>query len=328
VKVLVLGASDVRATLPMPECIEAMARALADLARGDAQQPLRLVFRPEGAAGLMAFMPAYQAGATPAFAVKAVGIFPGNAARGKDTHQGAVALFDGQTGELAALLDAAAVTAIRTAAVSGVATRLLAREDAGDLAVIGAGVQARTHLAAMACVRRLRRVRVASRRPESAERFAAETAAEVEVAVEAVGSVEEAVRGADLVVTATDAEAPILSRGWLASGAHVNAVGASLPSRRELDSETVAAARLFVDRRESTVNEAGDYLIPLREGAIGTGHIRGELGEILLGRCAGRTSPEEITVFKSLGLAVEDLAAARLAVARARDAGRGTLVEF
>jgi ornithine cyclodeaminase len=180
--------------------MEAMAKALADLVRGDAQQPLRLVFRPEGAAGLMAFMPAYRSGSDPAFGMKAVGIFPGNAARGKDTHQGAVALFDGRTGELQALLDAAAVTAIRTAAVSGVATRLLAREDAGDLALVGAGVQARTHLLAMAAARRLRRVRVASRRPESARRFAAEGAREVECPIEAVGSVEAAVRGADLVV--------------------------------------------------------------------------------------------------------------------------------
>jgi ornithine cyclodeaminase len=278
----------------------------------------------------MAFMPAYRASPAPAFAVKAVGIFPGNAARGKDTHQGAVALFDGNTGELSALLDAAAVTAIRTAAVSGVATQLLAREDAGDLALVGAGVQAHTHLAAMASVRRLRRVRVASRRPDRARRFAVEHAALAGpgVAVEAAASVEEAVRGADIVVTVTDSETPVLERAWIAEGCHVNAVGASLPSRREIDSDTVAAARLFVDRRESTVNEAGDYLIPLREGAIGAGHIRGEIGELLLGRCAGRTSPSEITVFKSLGLAVEDLAAAQVAAARAREAGRGTWVEF
>jgi len=312
----------------MPDCIEAMAEALRALARGDAQQPLRLVFRPANAAGLMAAMPAYRGGSAPAFGLKAVGIFPGNAERGLDTHQGAVALFDGVTGELRALLNAAAVTAIRTAAVSAVATRLLARDDAGDLAILGAGVQARTHLRALGCVRKLRRVRVASRRAESARRFAEEARSVLGIAVEAVPSAEAAVRASDLVVTVTDAGEPVVSRAWVAAGSHICAVGASLPTRRELDSATVAAARFFVDRRESAENEAGDYLIPLREGAIAAGHIRGEIGDVLLGRSPGRTSAEEITVFKSLGLAVEDLAAAALAFERANASGRGTLVEF
>jgi ornithine cyclodeaminase len=328
VKVLVLAAEDVHATLAMPDCIEAMAEVLRALARGDAQQPLRLVFRPGNAAGLMAAMPAYRGGSAPVFGLKAVGIFPGNVERGLDTHQGAVALFDGVTGELRALMNAAAVTAIRTAAVSAVATRLLARDDAGDLAILGAGVQARTHLRALGCVRKLRRVRVASRRAESARRFAEEARSVLGIGVEAVSSAEAAVRGSDLVVTVTDAGEPVVSRAWVAAGSHICAVGASLPTRRELDSATVAAARFFVDRRESAENEAGDYLIPLREGAIAAGHIRGEIGDVLLGRSPGRTSAEEITVFKSLGLAVEDLAAAALAFERANAIGRGTLVDF
>jgi ornithine cyclodeaminase len=220
------------------------------------------------------------------------------------------------------------VTAIRTAAVSGVATRLLAREDAGDLAILGAGVQARSHLKAMAEVRSLRRVRVASRRLESARAFVKEMAGRHPFPIEAVASVEAALKGADLIVTATSAREPVVQRGWVAAGAHLNVVGASLPAHREVDGATMAAARLFVDRRESTVNEAGDYLFALKEGAIGPDHIRAEIGELLLGSAPGRTSGEEITLFKSLGLAVEDLAAAAHVDRRAREAGVGTWVEF
>ena len=263
-----------------------------------------------------------------AFGVKLVGVFPGNVAQGKDAHQGAVVLFSGLTGEPVAFVNASAVTAIRTAAVSGVATRLLAREDAGDLALIGASVQAATHLEAMACVRRLRRVRVASRHPERASAFVARSRERFSFPIEAVSSVEEAVRGADLVVTATSSATPVLRREWVAQGAHLNVIGASLPDRREVDGATMAAASLFVDRRESTENEAGEYLLALREGAIAAGHIRAELGDVLLGRHPGRTAQGEITLFKSLGLAVEDLAAAALVYRRAQAAGTGQEVDF
>jgi ornithine cyclodeaminase len=326
-KVLVLTHAEVETLLPMAECVELMADALSELARGRAHQPLRLVFRPPGAAGLLASMPSYRAGPSPAFAVKTVGVFPGNAPRGIDTHQGSVLLFDGETGELRALVNAAAITAIRTAAVSGVATRALAREDAGDLAILGSSVQARTHLQAMAAVRTLRRVRVASRRPERARAFAAEAAAACPI--EAVATAEEAVRGADLVVTVTSAGTPVVRREWVGAGTHLNVVGASLPDRREVDGATVAASRLYVDRRESAENEAGDYLLAVREGAIpSSGHIRGELGEVLTGAAPGRTARDEITLFKSLGLAVEDLWAADHVFRRAADRQVGTWVDF
>jgi ornithine cyclodeaminase/alanine dehydrogenase-like protein (mu-crystallin family) len=328
VRVLVLTASEVDAHLPMPACIEAMADALAGLARGELFQPLRMIVRPKDAAGLMAMMPAYRGGTEPAFGVKAIGIFPGNTAKGKDTHQGAVVLFDGETGELTAIVNAAAVTAIRTAAVSGVATRLLARDDAAELALVGSGIQARSHLAAVAAVRPLRHVRVASRHPANAQRFAEEMRPRYRFLIEPVETVEEAVRGADVVATVTDSVEPVVKREWIAPGAHLNVVGASVATRREVDSATMAAASLFVDRRESTVNEAGDYLMALQEGAITPDHIRAELGELLTGAKPGRTSRDEITLFKSLGLAVEDLAAASLACRRARDAGAGTWVEF
>lgn len=325
-RVLVLNHAEVEALLPMAECIELMARALGDLARGQAHQPLRMVVKPPGAAGVIALMPAYTSDG-PYFGVKSIGVFPGNVALGRDAHQGSVLLFDGATGEMLALMNAAAVTAIRTAAVSAVATRLLAREDAGDLAIVGAGIQARTHLAALACVRTLRRVRVASRRRERGQAFAADAQARG-VTVEVADSVESAVRGADLIVTATSSSEPVLQREWIAAGAHLNVVGASQPGAREVDSATMTAARLFVDRRESTLNESGDYLVPAREGRIGPDHIRAELGELLTGARPGRTAPDEITLFKSLGLAVEDLAAARHVYRAAQERGAGVWVEF
>jgi ornithine cyclodeaminase len=326
--ILILNHAEVERLLPMAECVEAMSTALAALARGEAHQPLRMVVRPPGAAGLMGLMPAYRSGERAAYGLKAVCIFPGNTARGKDAHQGSVMLFSAETGELLALMNASAITAIRTAAVSAVATRLLARADAGDLAILGAGVQARSHLAAMACVRPIRRARVASRDPARTQAFAAEIAPRYDFPIEPVASVEQAVHGADLVVTATTAAEPIVRREWIAPGAHINAVGSSIPTTREIDTATLAAASLFVDRRESTLNESGDYLFAAREGAIGPQHIRAELGELLIGAHPGRTSPDEITLFKSLGLAIEDLAAADYVYRKAQAQGAGTWVEF
>jgi ornithine cyclodeaminase len=327
VKTLVLGEHDVARLLPMDECVEVMAEALAALERGEMHQPLRFVVRPPDAAGLLGLMPAHRSGASAAFGLKAVCVMPGNPDRGLDAHQGVVILSDGETGEVRAVVNASAITGIRTAAVSGVATRLLAREDARELAVLGAGVQARSHLEAMAVVGAFERARIWSRTPAHAEALAAEPG-ELPFPVEAAASAEEALAGADVVCTTTSAPEPILRRAWLRAGAHVNAVGSSIPTTRELDTETMAAASLFVDRRESTLNEAGDFLFPQREGAIGPDHIRAELGELLVGSAAGRTSSEELTVFKSLGLAVQDLAAAEHLYRRAREEGAGQEVEL
>jgi ornithine cyclodeaminase len=219
-------------------------------------------------------------------------------------------------------MNASAITAIRTAAVSAVATRLLAREDASVLGILGAGVQARSHLEALRLVRDFDRVRIFSPTAAHAEALAAEADAE------AVGSAEEAVRGADVVVTATSSLDPVLRREWLEPGAHVNAVGGRPPAMRELDVATVADSAFYVDRRESAENEAYDYRDALESGAIGPDHIRGEIGEVLIGAAPGRTSPEELTVFRSLGLAVEDLAAAEYVVRRARENGVGVEVPF
>ena len=325
-ELLVLAHDDVKQLLPMEDCIELMAGVLADLARGSVWQPLRFVVRPPDEPSLMGLMPAHRSEPQPAYSLKVICIFPGNPARGIDAHQGGVLLFDGETGAPRALLDASAVTEIRTAAVSAVATRLLAREDAQELAILGSGVQAHSHLEAMANLRTFTRARVWSRTAAHARAFAAEAPAPFPV--EAVPSAEEAIRGADVVVTATSSREPVVEREWLAPGAHVNAVGSSIPTARELDADTVAAAALFADARESMVNEGGDYLFAVREAGVGPDHIRAELGEILIGAREGRRSTDELTVFKSLGLAAAALAAAELVYSRARETGRGAAVPW
>ncbi|MGX6603285.1 ornithine cyclodeaminase family protein [Micromonosporaceae bacterium Da 78-11] len=326
--VLVLDAAQVRELLTPDQALHAMREALSALARDEVHQPLRMVVRPPAAAGLMAVMPSYRSGADAAYGLKAVCVFHDNPKVGKDAHQGAVLLFSAQTGELQALMNASAITEIRTAAVSAIATDLLARPDAGDLAVIGTGVQGRAHLRAMAGVRTLRRVRVAGRDPERTRAFAAEATELVGLPVEACSSVAEAVTGADLIVTVTTSAEPVLRREWIAAGAHLNAVGSSIPTAREIDTATMAEASLFVDRRESTVNESGDYLFAAREGAIGPDHIRAELGAVLIGTAPGRTDDKEITLFKSLGVAVEDLVAADHLYREARRLEVGTWVSY
>jgi len=301
---LVLSERDVERLLTMEDCIEAMADVLAALDRGELYQPLRFVLRPTDASGLMGFMPAHRAGASAAFSLKEIMVVPANPARGLDAHQGGVLLHDGETGELRALLNASPITAIRTAAVSAVATRALARPGSRTVAIIGAGVQAKAHATAMRAVLDEPEIKIWSRSTG--------------------GSAEQLVRGADVVCTCTTSTEPVVQHEWLAPGTHVNAVGASVPTSRELEEETVRAATLVVDRRESALNEAGELLIP----GFGDERIAAELGEVLTGAHPGRTRDDELTVFKSLGLAVEDLAAAELVVRRAREQGAGTEVDF
>jgi len=321
--VLILGHDEVIAALAPEACADAMAAVLVAHARGEAQMPLRSMVPFDGAAGFMGLMPAWCGGEDPVFSLKSLCVMPGNPARGLDSHQGTVTLFDGGTGEPRAILDASAVTAIRTAAVSAVATRLLAREQARVLAIVGAGVQGKAHLEALVPLRSFEEVRIYSPTEAHALAVAGDGAARV------VSSAQEAVRGADVVVLATSAREPVVRRDWLAPGAHVNAIGASVPSARELDTATVAACALYCDSRESLRNEAGEYLRAVQEGAIaGEDHVRGELGDVLAGTAPGRRGDDELTVFRSLGLAVEDLAAAECAVAAARRLGIGTEVDL
>jgi len=327
-KILILDSAQIRELLPMEECIELMAGALAALARGEVFQPLRTITRPPDARGLLGLMPAFRSGEDGAFGLKAICVFPDNPAQSKDAHQGAVLLFSRETGELLALMNASEITAIRTAAVSAVATRLLAREDAGQLAIIGAGVQARTHLRALACVRSIKRARVACRNIEHAQQLMAEMQAKVAFPIEAVRTNEEAVRGADLIVTATSSLEPVINKDWISPGAHVNAIGTHSPHSREVDSGTMAVARIFVDRRESALNEAGDYLLAAKEGVVTPESILGEIGELLIETKPGRGSESEITLFKSLGLAIEDVTCADYLYKKATTDQLGTYVSF
>jgi ornithine cyclodeaminase/alanine dehydrogenase-like protein (mu-crystallin family) len=337
-ELLVLSAGDVHAALGYAECTDAMRAALRALAAGRAQMPLRTVTRPAGAAGLVALMPSYLAGeagdpGAATYGLKAICITPSNPAAGLDTHQGVVLLSSGETGEPVALLNASAITEIRTAAVSVVATELLARPEADELAVIGTGVQARAHILALDSARPLTAIRVAGREPARTAGFAASLDGRTRAPVRACAHVRDAVAGAGIVVTATSSAEPVLERGWLAPGAHINAVGACLPGMRELDTATVAAAALFADSRDSMLTESGDYLLAAAEGAVGPDQIRAELGELLTGTASGRASADELTVFESLGLAIEDLAAAAsacAAVARTRgtDGQIGTWLSF
>ena len=311
---LIIDQARVVTLLTMRQCMDVMSETLTALAAGRTMQPLRTVMMLPQSRNAFAVMPALvrnTSNRSSALGVKVITVFPGNDETRLDSHQGAVLLFDEDDGRLLAIIDASAITAIRTAAVSGVATRLLARADAGDLAILGSGVQAATHLEAMLEARPIRRIRVWSRTLERTRAFAERAARRHGIVIEACAAARDAVDGADIICTTTAARSPVLLGEWIAAGAHINAVGASLPSARELATAAVAMARLFVDRRESALAEAGDFLIPRAEGAIDDSHILAELGDVLTGAARGRESAREVTLFKSLGLAVEDLAAAR-----------------
>lgn len=327
-RLLILDHQDVETLLPIRECVDVMEEAFALLARGEGFQPLRVLFRTDQTPGFLGLMPAWRGGSSPVWSLKEVCVFPQNPSRGLDTHLGAVLLHSGETGELLAVANASAITAIRTGAVSALATRVLARPDATRLALIGTGAQARAHLGAMAVVRDLSVVRVAGHSRRQAEEFVVEMQSQVPVPLEAVSSAEEAVRNADLIVTATSSRTPVLDRSWIPAGAHLNLVGSSTREAREADGATMAAGRLYVDRRESTVNESGDYRLALEEGSIGPDHIVAELGEVILDPARGRRDRDEITIFESLGLAMEDLAAIAFLHEKATRLGAGQWVEL
>lgn len=325
---LILGEHDVNELLTMPECIDVMHRLFATLAPSNVVQPLRLVaWQPDRRGGIAA-MPAF-VGASNAIGAKLITVFPQNRKAGLDSHQGIVALHETQQGRLLGIFHAGSITGIRTAAVSGMATRLLAREDAGDLAILGSGAQARSHLQAMRSVRTLRRVRVWSRTAENAQTFASWASGEMRgIDVHVCATPEEAVRSADLICTVTAATEPVLQGAWLAPGTHINAVGASVPGFRELDPDAVTRSRLFVDSRESALAEADDIRIAIADGRIDASHIAGDLAELASERVPGRRNGEEVTLFESCGMAIEDVAAAAFLYERATALNRGTAVEF
>lgn len=319
---LILRESHLRDLLTMRDLVPRMERALAALSTGGAVQPLRVVVPVEGHRGFLAAMPAYLR-QQEALGLKAVSVYSENADRGLPTHLATILLLDARTGTLLAVMDGRLVTEMRTGAVSAAATKRLARPDARVLAILGAGVQARSHLEALAEAHPPAEVRVWTRTRAHAEAFAAMARARFGLRASATGSAEEAVRGADVICTVTASQTPVLKGAWLNPGTHINAVGAPRPDWRELDTEAVARARLFVDSREAAVSEAGDIVIPMREGAITAAHVQAEIGQVFAGTHAGRRTPGEVTLFKSLGQAVEDVATAQFAYeqARARSVG-------
>jgi ornithine cyclodeaminase len=324
-EIRVLNRADVRRLLPMADCIDLMETAMRAVSDGSAVLPLRSLLRMPGDIGAMGQMHGYLPDPS-CFGIKLVSLFPRNRPPEFSSHMGVVLLFEAEHGRPVALLDAAEITAIRTAAASGLATRLLARPNAGDLAILGAGEQARSHLAAMRAVRPIRRVRLWARDWAKAAAFAASEGARHGLLVEPMTDVAAATAGADIICTTTKSREPILRDGSVMPGAHLNIVGSSIASAAEIDTPLVARARYIVDSRASAEQEAGEYLNAVAAGAVGRDHIAGEIGEVASGICAGRRHDDEVTIYKSLGIAAQDLAAAAYVLEAARREGVGQIV--
>jgi len=320
-----LSADDVARALPMRETIEAMKRAYARLSAGEVVVPPRPQFALVDPPGHALVMPAYVP-AEGRLGVKIVTLVPANRDRGLPLIQALVVLVDTTTGSPLAVMDGAALTAIRTGAGSGAATDLLARADASRAALLGAGVQGLTQLEAVCAVRPIARARVFDPDAAAARAFADAMGRRLGIAVEPAASPAEAMAGADVVCTATTASEPVFDDADVAAGAHINAVGAYRPPGREVPAATVCRARVVVDARAAALEEAGDIVVPIRDGLIGPDHIAAEIGEIVAGTKPGRRSEDEITFFKSVGVAVQDVAAAGVALANAQRLGLGTEV--
>jgi len=315
-----LGEADVRQLISMVELIDAMQTALAGFSGGRVNQPVRTVI--QAPAGVFACMPAYVSEPA-AMGAKLVTVFHGNESKGLATHLATIVLLDPESGALLAMLDGRFITEVRTAAVSAVAARHLAREQSPVLAIIGSGVQARSHLEALSLVRKFDEIRCWSRSEEKRDRFVSEHTA---LPIRAADNAAEAVRGADVVVLVTASATPVIEDAWIKPGACVISVGACLPSQREMDPALVPRARLIVDSRAAALKESGDIIHGIREGRFTEDHIAAELGAVVADPKLGRRSETEVTIFKSLGLAVEDVVAAELAYRHAQGKGRGAAI--
>lgn len=326
-EIRILRGVEVRQLLPMGECIDLMQQTMIAVSEGRVVLPMRSILVMPGDRGMMGMMPGYLA-EPECFGVKLVSLMPRNKPPQYSSHLGLVLLFEAEHGQPVALIDAAEITAIRTAAASGLATRLLARPEAGDLALLGAGEQSRSHLEAMLRVRPLRRIRLWARDPDKARSFAKTEGARHRVSIETSATVAEAVADADIICTTTKAREPILQGDWLTPGVHLNVVGSSMGATAEIDTPAVVKSRFFVDCRNSTINEGGEYLRALRAGAITPAHILAEIGEVANGTKEGRRSPLDMTLYKSLGIAPQDLASAHYVLAKARASGIGQVIDF
>jgi ornithine cyclodeaminase len=328
---ILLSEQDVRIVLTMDDLIAAMHTAVVQFSTRHAAQPLRPVIEVGLQRAFFGVMPAHipetaergETGGVASLGAKLVTVFGSNSAIGLPTHLATIVLLDPATGELLAVMDGRFITEARTAAVSAVATKLLAREDARTLAVIGSGVQARSHVDAIRRVRDLRAVRVWSPNEEHRALFAREMQPRAKVPVKPCASAQDALESADIVVLATSSREPVVRSEWIRDGAHICAVGACRPDQREMDTALVARGRLFVDSRSGALAEAGDVVLGIEDGGFDETHIAGELGELAAGGVTGRQAPGDVTIFKSLGMAVEDVAAAHLAYTKAAERGLG-----
>jgi ornithine cyclodeaminase/alanine dehydrogenase-like protein (mu-crystallin family) len=294
------------ALLPMQECIAVMEEMFRSLAEGTVQQPLRSVMWLPDKKGLLGMMPGYAA-STGMMGIKVITVFHGNRNEGYPSHQGVVILFDAKYGEPAMIFDAGEITAIRTAAASAVATRLLANREAETLAIIGSGVQAEKHIEAISCVRKIKQINICSRQQQNAESLSDKVRKQYKLDVTVLASVKEAVANADIICTVTSSAQPVLMGEWIRKGTHINAVGSSTPVTRELDTNAILRCSFFTDKYESLFNEGGDFLIPEKEGVITKDNVKAELSEVVTGKKKGRVSNDEITLFKSLGISAEDI---------------------
>lgn len=308
-KPLYISKELVTESLTMQTCIGLMEEAFKELANDHTLQPLRSLMWLPDKKGLLGMMPAYSADKK-IVGIKVISAFSGNREFGLPSHQGAVLLFESEKGQLLAMVDADEITAIRTAAASGLATKLLARDIPSTLAILGSGTQAMQHIYAMLCVRKINAIKIWSRDPVHASELAEQTEAKHNLMPLVARDAKEAVVGADIICTCTASATPVVMGEWVKKGAHINAVGSCTPVTRELDTAAIARAELFTDKYESLFKESGDFLIPKKEGVIGDEHAKGELSEVITGTKKGRSNEEEITIFKSLGLAIEDIYAA------------------
>ena len=303
---LFINKEKIASLLPMEECIEVMEKMFRSLAAGECLQPLRNIMRLPDGSGVLGIMPGH-APKLGVMGIKVISVFHANKEAGFPSHQGIVMLFDAKNGQPLMLFDALEITAIRTAAASAVATKLLSRKDSSTLAIIGSGEQAKRHIEAMLVVRNIKHINLWSRTENNAKHLVNELSAEYNIPIHTKKNVQQAIEHADIICTVTASKEPVVMGDWIAAGTHINAVGSSTAATRELDTTAIVRSKLFTDRYESLFNEAGDFLIPKKEGAVTDEHVKAEIGEVLSRAKKGRENDEEITVFKSLGIAAEDI---------------------
>jgi ornithine cyclodeaminase/alanine dehydrogenase-like protein (mu-crystallin family) len=326
-KLRILSGQQIRKAIKMKDVIDAMQEAFIELSAGRAKMPIRshiVIDQPEGTA---LFMPSYMK-PTEMIGVKTVTLFEGNRQNNIPYIQGMVCLFDGQNGTPRAVLDGMTITALRTGAVSGLATRLLARENSTVCGIFGAGVQGRTQLEAVCTVRDIKKAYIFAKSEKSARKYADEMTELLGVEIVVAGTPEEVVRDADIICCATISETPVFADKDLPEGVHINAVGSYKPHIQEVPEEMVLRSRLFVDHRESSLEETGDLIIPINKGLMTAEHILAEIGEVAAGQAPSRLSENEITFFKSVGVAVQDLAAAAVTLKKAEEGGIGTIADL